>query len=71
MIGYVRVFNHPYFAITDEDGNFEMKTAPVGEWNLVVWQEEAGWVTGDRKGIPVKIASGDSKPISIELKPSK
>lgn len=71
MIGYVRVFNHPYFAITDEDGNFEMKNAPVGEWNLVVWQEEAGWVTGDRKGIPVKIASGDSKPISIELKPSK
>lgn len=71
MMGYVRVFNHPYFAITDEDGNFEIKNAPAGNWNLVVWQEEAGWVTGDRKGIPVTIAAGENKPLSIDLKPAK
>lgn len=71
MMGYVRVFSHPYFAVTDEDGNFEMKNAPAGSWNLVVWQEETGWVTGDRKGVPVTIAAGENKPLSIDLKPAK
>src|SRR5207302_10954744 len=25
MNGYVRVFNHPYFAVTDADGNFDIQ----------------------------------------------
>src|SRR5207302_1584852 len=29
MNGYVRVFNHPYYAVTDADGNFEIKGAPA------------------------------------------
>ncbi len=44
MKAYVRVFDHPYFAVTDEDGNFEIKDAPAGTWFLNVWQEEVGIV---------------------------
>jgi hypothetical protein len=45
MKGYIGTFAHPYFAITDEDGNFEIKNAPAGKFQLVLWQEEAGFLT--------------------------
>ena len=44
MKGYVGTFAHPYFAVTDADGNFEIKNAPAGDWRLLVWQEKVGWV---------------------------
>jgi hypothetical protein len=44
--GYARIFDHPYFALTDENGTFAMPLAPVGTWRLVVWQESVGWRGG-------------------------
>ena len=32
------MFNHPYFAVTDKDGNFEIKNVPIDEEITVyVW----------------------------------
>jgi hypothetical protein len=39
MTGYVRIFDHPYYAVTDENGNFEIKNAPAGKYRLVYWHE--------------------------------
>jgi len=39
MTGYVRVFDHPYYAVTDADGNFEIKNAPAGQFRIVYWSE--------------------------------
>jgi hypothetical protein len=39
MTGYVRIFDHPYYALTDEDGKFEIKNAPVGKYRIVYWHE--------------------------------
>lgn len=47
MTGKVFVLPHPYFAVTDEDGKFEIKDAPAGDLRLVVWHEEPGWVVYD------------------------
>lgn len=58
MAGWIRVFDHPYFAITDADGNFEIKDAPVGKYNLVVWHEGMGWGAGGKNGQPVTIEAG-------------
>jgi len=46
MGGWLRVFNHPYYAITDEHGNFELPNAPVGNYRLVVWHGSGGWLGG-------------------------
>jgi hypothetical protein len=71
MTAWVRVFNHPYFAVTDKDGNFEMKNAPAGEYNLVTWQEEVGWVKGGKVGVPINIkADGVTDAGKIELNPA-
>lgn len=32
---------HPYYAITDEDGNFELTDVPPGDYEIVAWHE--GW----------------------------
>jgi hypothetical protein len=44
MSAWVRVFNHPYYALTDADGNFEIKNAPAGPCRIVMWHEGPGWV---------------------------
>ena len=39
MTGYVRIFDHPYYAVTDADGKFEIKNAPAGKYRIVYWHE--------------------------------
>jgi hypothetical protein len=69
MKAWVRVFNHPYFAVTDADGNFEIKDAPAGDYHLVVWHESVGWGTpGGKNGEPIHINAGSmTKVPTIEL----
>jgi hypothetical protein len=72
MSGWVRIFNHPYFAVTDENGKFEIKLAPAGNYRLVSWQEMVGYGPGGRKGVPVTIKGGAVTDAGkIELKESK
>ena len=45
MHGWLVVRPNPYFAISDKDGNFEIKGLPAGEHEFQVWQEKAGYIT--------------------------
>jgi plastocyanin len=40
MSGYVVVVATPYFAVTDKDGNFEIKNVPAGKYTLKTWSED-------------------------------
>jgi plastocyanin len=82
MNGYILIKDNPYFAVTDEDGNFEIKDLPTGEWTFRFWQENVGyvqkvkfegkattWKRGEKK---VKIAKGktvDLKEVKSDFKP--
>lgn len=46
MKAYVRVFDHPYFAITGPDGSFTFTDAPAGKYRLVVWHGTGGYRGG-------------------------
>jgi plastocyanin len=63
MSGYVRVFEHPYFAVTDDDGKFTIPNAPVGKFRLVAWHEKVGFLGGreGRFGTPVEIKGGEGE----------
>lgn len=37
--GYVAVFEHPYFAVTDDAGNFTIDQLPPGTYTVKVWHE--------------------------------
>ena len=40
MSGYIVVVPTPYFAVTDKDGNFEIKNIPPGKYTLKTWSED-------------------------------
>ncbi len=42
MKGYVFVFDHPFFAVTQKGGTFELKGLPPGNYTIGVWQEYYG-----------------------------
>ena len=39
MTSWWMVLDNPYFAVTDDKGNFEIKNVPAGTQKVVVWQE--------------------------------
>ncbi len=54
MAAYVGVTTHPYFAVTDASGAFEIKGLPPGTYTIEAWHERFGrqtsMVTIDPKG---------------------
>jgi plastocyanin len=42
MFAYAGVCKHPYFAVTDENGSYEIPNLPPGKYTLGVWQRKAG-----------------------------
>ncbi len=77
MSAKVFVLSHPYFAVTDEDGNFEIKDAPAGDFRLVVWQEAVGWVVAEdggkgKDGKKITIKAGETTDLGkIPMNPPK
>jgi plastocyanin len=42
MHAFIGVLDHPYFAVSQADGSFEIKNLPPGTYTLAVWQETLG-----------------------------
>ncbi|HEY1065001.1 MAG TPA: hypothetical protein VGE52_02790 [Pirellulales bacterium] len=72
---WIRVFDHPYFALTDAEGRFEIKNAPAGKCRVVVWHESAGWKGGaqGRNGEPLVVEGGaivDLGELKVRARPA-
>jgi hypothetical protein len=39
MSAHILVFTHPYFAVTDEAGRYQIPNVPAGTYTLMVWSE--------------------------------
>jgi hypothetical protein len=42
MHALIGVLDHPYFAVSKDDGSFEIKNLPPGTYTIAVWQEKLG-----------------------------
>lgn len=73
MKGWVFVFDHPFYAVTNDDGSFEITGVPAGTQNIVVWQEKVGYVTaGGARGMAVTVKPGEVTELGdIQLDPAK
>ena len=45
MNAYVGVLDHPYFAVTAEDGGFDISGLPPGDYVIEAWYERLGTQT--------------------------
>jgi hypothetical protein len=60
------VSRHPYVAITDADGRFEIKDVPVGDFTISFWQEYLG--SQSRR---IQVREGEATRVDIILGPRK
>ncbi len=63
MSGYIFVTEEPFYALTDADGNFNIKGIPAGSYEIEVWQE---WLGKIRQ--PVMVKEGAAEKVEIHLK---
>jgi plastocyanin len=73
MKAWWMVLDHPYFAVTDAKGYFEIKNAPAGTQKVVVWQEavdKSGFVSAP-SGDEVVINANDTVVHDVKLEPSR
>jgi hypothetical protein len=70
MTGVVRVFDHPYSAVTKDDGSYEIKGVPAGaDLNIVVWHESGAYGTkGGKDGEKVKLEAGKDNEFNNTIK---
>jgi plastocyanin len=62
MNAYVGVMDHPYFAVTDAAGKFELKGVPPGTYTIEAWHEKLGAVTQS-----VTLGPKESKDVNFTL----
>jgi hypothetical protein len=66
MYARVWAFDHPYFAVTEPDGKFEIKNVPTGvELGVVAWHEATEFFYGGKDGTKQKFNPGDN---TVDLK---
>ena len=55
MKAYVGVMKHPFYSVSNADGNFEIKNVPPGTYTVVAWRE--GGANGTEKTMQVTVAA--------------
>lgn len=66
MSAWLIVQENPYYALTDENGNFQIEDVPPGTYTLEAWQESLGKVTQE-----VTVKSGEVTKANFEMKMKK
>jgi plastocyanin len=63
MKGYIAVLKHPYFAVSDKNGNFEIKDLPPGTYTITAWQEKM-----PPQMQKVTVGTGEAKTLDFTFK---
>jgi plastocyanin len=63
MRSYIAVLSHPYFAVTKEDGSFEIKGLPAGEYEVEANHPKLKTTTAK-----VTVKDGDSAKLDLHFK---
>lgn len=61
MSAHMGVLNHPYFAVTGEDGSYAIENLPAGTYTVEAWHEQLGTRTQE-----VTIGDGETADFSFD-----
>jgi hypothetical protein len=63
MKSYVGVVGHPFFAVSGDTGQFEIKGLPAGSYVIEAWHEKLGTATQN-----VTVGAGETKTLNFSFK---
>ncbi len=63
MHAYVGVLSHPFYAVSGEDGSFEIKDLPAGKYTLEAWHETLGTKTQEM----TVVDGADAPPVQFSF----
>ena len=63
MNGFILVFSHPFFAVTDEEGRYRIDRVPPGSYAMTAWNEG---VSSDPK--PVTVPESGATEVDFTLR---
>ena len=66
MRASIHAFDHPYFAVTDHVGRYEMTHVPPGSYRVRIWHETLGVRTKT-----ITVPSAGSLTVELELSPEE
>lgn len=64
MNAYAGILDHPFYAVTDENGSFKLPPLPPGEYTIEAWHEEYGVQTQT-----VTVTQKETKEITFTYSP--
>lgn len=62
MRGWIVVAEHPFYAVTNEEGEFVFENVPPGKYKLEVWQEVLGRVNQD-----ITVAGEGTQNVTVRM----
>ena len=62
MRAWVVVTEHPFYAVTEANGEFVIDNVPPGKYTLKIWQETLGTVTRE-----VTVGDKDTTGVTVEM----
>lgn len=68
MVAYHLPLDHPFAAVTDENGEFEIPNLPAGDYEFVVWHEAAGYV---HRKFKAKVTGGEPQAQVVDFDAGK
>ena len=66
MKAFFFVMDHPFFAVSNEQGKFEIKGLPSGKYTLAIWHETFG-----KQEREIMVGKDDLKGVDFKFKPQK
>jgi len=62
MAAYVGVLDNPFYAVTDDKGNFTIKNLPAGTYEVTAWHEKYGTTTST-----MTVGASDTKTVDFTM----
>ncbi len=70
MQAYLHVMDHPFFAVTQADGTFELKGLPAGKYTISTWHEFNKF-SPDKESYEVEVKDGGVTELVVTYAPPK